>query len=57
MFKLFAVHRCVTQKQKLELLSLEVNSETSVPAVGGRASGVCRGSRVGSTAEGNSSGL
>jgi hypothetical protein len=56
-FKLFAVHRYVTQKQKLELLSLEVNSETSVPSVGDRASGVCRGSIVGLTAEGNSSGL
>jgi hypothetical protein len=45
------------QNQRLELLSLEVNSGTSGPAVGGRASGVCQGSRVGSTAEGNSSGL
>jgi len=29
------------QNQRLELLSLEVNSGTSGPAVGGRASGVC----------------
>ncbi len=45
------------QNKKLELLSLEVNFGTSGPAVGGRASGVFRGSKVGSTAEGNSSGL